>query len=230
MKNTTLCYIEQDGKYLMIHRVKKVLDENKDKWIGIGGKFEGEETPDECLLREAKEETGLTLSAGVSFNKIFAKLGSDYKKPDATTVISRENWTDIVRPLPVSDLLFVGHSVQKTLHAHGIETIGQLADCREDVLETLLGKMGRQLHIYANGLDREPVRSVNDREPIKSVGNGNTFRVQATSDCTIRINFTPKDSSCKHTNTATDNGNFRHRVKVIVLHKHHIHPKASQDS
>ena len=90
-------------------------------------------------------------------------------------MISRENWTDIVRPLPVSDLLFVGHSVQKTLHAHGIETIGQLADCREDVLETLLGKMGRQLHIYANGLDREPVRSVNDREPVKSVGNGTTF-------------------------------------------------------
>ena len=138
------------------------------------------------IRRVVKEELGLTLSVGVSFNKVFAKLGSDYKKPDATTVISRENWTDIVRPLPVSDLLFVGHSVQKTLHAHGIETIGQLADCREDVLETLLGKMGRQLHIYANGLDREPVRSVNDREPVKSVGNGNTFRENLTTRQQVR--------------------------------------------
>lgn len=62
-KNTTLCYIERDGQYLMLHRTKKSDDENHDKWIGIGGKFEGDETPDECLLREAKEETGLTLTS-----------------------------------------------------------------------------------------------------------------------------------------------------------------------
>ena len=61
MKNTTLCYIEKDGKYLMIHRVKKVNDMNKDKWIGIGGKFEERETPFDCVRREALEETGLTL-------------------------------------------------------------------------------------------------------------------------------------------------------------------------
>lgn len=63
MWNTTLCYIERQGQYLMLHRVKKENDINKDKWIGIGGKFEGEESPDECLLREAKEETGLTLTS-----------------------------------------------------------------------------------------------------------------------------------------------------------------------
>lgn len=61
MKNTTLCYIEKDGKYLMLHRIKKVNDENHDKWIGVGGKFEAEESPEDCLLREVKEETGLTL-------------------------------------------------------------------------------------------------------------------------------------------------------------------------
>ena len=60
-KQTTLCYIEKDGCRLMLHRIKKEQDENRDKWIGVGGKFEGEETPDECLLREAREETGLTL-------------------------------------------------------------------------------------------------------------------------------------------------------------------------
>ena len=62
MKNTTLCYIEKDGCYLLLHRIKKENDLNKDKWIGIGGKFEEDESPEECLLREAKEETGLTLT------------------------------------------------------------------------------------------------------------------------------------------------------------------------
>ena len=61
-KQTTLCYIENEGCYLMLHRVKKEQDENKDKWIGIGGKFEEGESPEECVLREAKEETGLTLT------------------------------------------------------------------------------------------------------------------------------------------------------------------------
>ena len=61
MKNTTLCYLEQDGCLLMLHRVKKVNDENRDKWIGVGGKLEDRESPEDCLLREVKEETGLTL-------------------------------------------------------------------------------------------------------------------------------------------------------------------------
>lgn len=133
------------------------------------------------IRKKVRQELGLTLSVGVSFNKVFAKLGSDYQKPDATTVISRENWRSIVWPLPVSDLLFVGHAAQKVLNAHGVETIGQLAGCNEEMLETLLGKMGHQLHSYANGLDRDPVRSREDREPIKSVGNGNTFRENLTT-------------------------------------------------
>lgn len=61
MRNTSLCYIERDGRYLMLHRVKKELDENRDKWIGVGGKFEEGESPEECMLREVREETGLTL-------------------------------------------------------------------------------------------------------------------------------------------------------------------------
>ena len=133
------------------------------------------------IRRRIREDLGLTLSVGVSFNKVFAKLGSDYQKPDATTVISRENWRSIVWPLPVGDLLFVGHAARKILNAHGVETIGQLADCSEDMLDTLLGKLGHQLYHYANGMDKEPVRSREDREPIKSVGNGNTFRENLTT-------------------------------------------------
>ena len=127
-----------------------------------------------------RAETGLTLSVGVSFNKVFAKLGSDYKKPDATTVIARGNWRDIVFPLPVGDLLFVGRSAQELLGRYGVHTIGELSKCSEEMLETLMGKMGSQLYRYANGLDDSPVRGAADREPIKSVGNSTTFRRDLT--------------------------------------------------
>ena len=129
----------------------------------------------DALRTRVKRELGLTLSVGVSFNKVFAKLGSDYKKPDATTVISRENWRDLVWPLPVGDLLYVGGAARRLLGRYGVETIGQLAACPPETLETLLGKMGLQLHEYANGLDASPVRSRQDPEPVKSVGNGTTF-------------------------------------------------------
>lgn len=122
-----------------------------------------------------KAETGLTVSVGVSFNKVFAKLGSDLKKPDATTVIPPEGWRDIVWPLPVGDMLFAGRSTQRVLGQYGIETIGQLAACPEEMAEQLLGKMGGQLWRYANGLDNSPVRPGHQHEPVKSVGNGTTF-------------------------------------------------------
>ena len=127
------------------------------------------------LRERLREELGLTISVGVSFNKIFAKLGSDYKKPDATTVIDRGNWQAIVWPLPVGDLLGVGHSTQKLLRQYGVETIGQLAAFPRQTLETLLGKHGTQLHDYANGLENSPVRPQHEAEPVKSVGNGTTF-------------------------------------------------------
>ena len=135
----------------------------------------------DALRRRVREELGLTLSVGVSFNKVFAKLGSDYKKPDATTVISRENWWKTVWPLPVGALLYVGGAARKLLGGYGVSTIGQLAACPPEMLESLLGKMGRQLHEYANGLDRSPVRSRYDAEPVKSVGNGTTFPQNLTT-------------------------------------------------
>jgi len=135
----------------------------------------------DSLRARLKQELGLTLSVGVSFNKVFAKLGSDYKKPDATTVISRENWQSIVWPLPVGDLLYVGGAARRLLKQYGVETIGQLAACPQDMLEALMGKMGTQLHAYANGLENEPVRSRYEAEPVKSVGNGTTFPKNLTT-------------------------------------------------
>lgn len=138
------------------------------------------------IRRRIKEELGLTLSVGVSFNKVFAKLGSDYKKPDATTLISRENWKEIVWPLPVESLLFVGQAVKKALGQFGITRIGQLAACDPGMLQELLGKQGLQLHAYANGEDTAPVVSASEQEPVKSVGNSSTFPKNLTTYDEVR--------------------------------------------
>lgn len=127
------------------------------------------------LRRQIRESFGLTISVGVSYNKIFAKLGSDYKKPDATTVIRPRDMERMVWPLPVADLLFVGRATLRTLEPFGIRTIGDLARMDPVHLENLLGKQGRQLHEYANGLDREPVVLWGVYTPPKSIGNGQTF-------------------------------------------------------
>ena len=156
-----------------------------ESWLDVTGSlhlFGGDAAAlADTLRHRVREELGLTLSVGVSFNKVFAKLGSDYKKPDATTVISRENWKEIVWPLPVGDLLFVGGAARKLLAQYGVKTIGDLAACPTDMLESLMGKLGTQLHEYACGLDASPVRSRSDREQVKSVGNGTTFPQNLTT-------------------------------------------------
>lgn len=150
-----------------------------ESWLDITGSLHlfgsGKDVADE-IRQTVKRELGLTVSVGVSFNKIFAKLGSDYKKPDATTVISPENFRQIVFPLPVSALLFVGKSAMETFSKLGIRTIGDLAESDKPLLAAKLGKMGETLHDYANGLDDSPVKSVYDEREIKSIGNSITFR------------------------------------------------------
>ena len=150
-----------------------------ESWLDVTGSLhlfggDARQLADDIRAR-LRQELGLTISVGVSFNKVFAKLGSDYKKPDATTVISRENWRDMVWPLPVGDLLFVGRAARRTLSQFGVETIGQLAACKPELLEQLMGKAGLQLYRYANGLDDAPVRPQHEQEPVKSVGNSTTF-------------------------------------------------------
>lgn len=126
------------------------------------------------LRRRVREELGLTCSVGASFNKVFAKLGSDYKKPDATTWITRENYRNIVWPLPVSDLLFVGRKTASRLSRINIKTIGSLANLPYDYVRKCFGKNGESLWISANGLDRSSVSRVSDQRIIKSVGNSAT--------------------------------------------------------
>ncbi|MDR2899113.1 MAG: DNA polymerase IV [Clostridiales bacterium] len=128
------------------------------------------------IRKAVKIRTGLTISVGVSFNKIFAKLGSDYKKPDATTLISRENYKSVVFPLPVTDLLYVGKSVSKSLSRLNISTIGDLADSDKELIMQTLGKMGAQLWDYSNGLDDSPVRPFEEESRAKSIGCGMTFK------------------------------------------------------
>ncbi len=129
----------------------------------------------EKIRQTVKEELSLTVSVGVSFNKVFAKLASELKKPDAVSVISKENYPSVVFPLPVSELLFVGKATEETLHKIGIRTIGNLAKADEQLLISKLGKRGRQLRIYARGEDEEPVRSGANKEDLKSIGNSTTL-------------------------------------------------------
>ncbi len=127
------------------------------------------------LRDEVRGRFGLTISVGVSFNKVFAKLGSDYKKPDATTVITPDNFQKIVWPLPVTDLLYVGRAAAQIFQQFGVRTIGDLAAFDREQLFQLLGKNGVQLHDFASGEDHSPVASAGQYTPPKSIGNGYTF-------------------------------------------------------
>ncbi len=128
----------------------------------------------EEIRHAVKDELGLTVSVGVSFNKVFAKLGSDLKKPDATTLITRENFKEKIWGLPVSDLLFCGRQTTKALGEYGIRTIGALAQAPEEFLKRKFGKNGHSLWLFANGLDTSPVAHKDEYVPPKSVGHGVT--------------------------------------------------------
>lgn len=150
-----------------------------ESWLDVTGSRKlsgsGRQIADE-LRRTIQQQLGLTISVGVSFNKIFAKLGSDYKKPNATTEITRENYRSILFPLPVRDMIFVGKSTAVSLERLGIYTIGQLAEADRTQLENQLGKLGAVLWDYANGLDDSPVQVQGAEEAAKSISNSITFR------------------------------------------------------
>ncbi len=129
----------------------------------------------EKIRKSVQEELGVTVSVGVSFNKVFAKLASELKKPNAVTEITRRNFREVVWNLPVTDLLFVGKSTAESLKGIGVKTIGELARADDDLVAQKLGKRGRQLQIYARGADEEPVKAHKDKKDLKSVGNSTTL-------------------------------------------------------
>lgn len=146
-------------------------------WLDVTGStrlFGDGETIANRIRREVKEELGLTVSVGVSFNKIFAKLGSDMKKPDATTVITKENFKQKVWLLPVEDLLFVGKRTTELLHRLGVLTIGDLTIYPEESLKKHFGKAGLELKNFAMGKDFSAVSHMDDYTPPKSIGRSIT--------------------------------------------------------
>ena len=148
-----------------------------EAWVDVTGSlhlFGDAESIAQQIRRRVKRELGVTVSIGVSFNKIFAKLGSDMKKPDAVTVITKADYQQKVWPLPAEDLLYVGRATQRKLYGHGITTIGGIATTDPELLHDWFGKWGYVLHTFANGWDAAPVSSAGDEAIIKSVGNSTT--------------------------------------------------------
>ncbi len=141
----------------------------------------------EEISSRMKKELGITVSVGVSFNKIFAKLGSDYKKPDAITTMYKDEFKAKAWSLPVSDLLYVGSATNKKLQGMGIKTIGGLAMTDEDLLVRKFGKVGSILWAFANGYDDSPVKLENTSAPIKSVGNSTTTPKDMETDEDVKI-------------------------------------------
>lgn len=154
-------------------------------WLDISGtkKLFGNPVDVANEIRERiKFELGLTISVGVSFNKIFAKLGSDYKKPDAVTVFEKETFREKIWGLPASDLLGVGRATTRVLNNYCIRTIGDLANSDYDFIKRILGKNGVSLWLYANGRDNSTVKDIKFVSPVKSIGHGITTVVDLSNE------------------------------------------------
>ena len=163
------------------------LDESWLDVTGSVGLFGDPMTIAREISGRIKFELGITASIGVSDNKITAKLGSDYKKPDAITRIEADNYKEMAYPLPVEDLLYVGPATSRKLRAIGISTIGRLAECPVDVLVRRLGKMGAVLHTFANGRDVSPVQRSDHIPNIKSVGNSATTPRDLETEADVKL-------------------------------------------
>ena len=189
----------------------------------------GEQIADE-LRRRMREEVGLTISVGVSFNRAFAKLGSDYKKPDGTTVFSRENYKERVWPLPVNTLLYVGKRAADRLAHLGVHTIGDLAACDPAFVHSIFGKMGDTLLRYARGEDDEPVRPFYEEREVKSVGNSMTFahnllgadecRMGLTALCdNVGRRLRSRGMVCQTVQLGIRDPEFRNRSRQVTLER-----------
>lgn len=163
------------------------LDENWLDVTGSVGLFGSAMDIAREIRSRIKFELGITVSIGVANNKITAKLGSDYKKPDAITRIEQDNYQEIVYPLPVEDLLYVGPATGRKLCSMGIATIGELAEAPVDLLTGRLGKMGMVLSVFATGRDTTPVQRTDFLTSVKSVGNSATTPRDLVDNSDVRL-------------------------------------------
>ena len=183
-----------------------------EAWLDVSG--DNGELVANDIRKRIRRELGVTASVGVSYNKIFAKLGSDLKKPDATTVISQDNYQTVVWPLPVEDLLYVGSATKRKLNKYCITTIGELANTSEEFLHGLLGKVGNVLFSFANGLDQSPVMRMDEESQIKSVGNSTTTPRDLICDEDVKIIlFILSESVCAR---MREHGFLTHTVVISV--------------
>ncbi|MDR3185512.1 MAG: DNA polymerase IV [Christensenellaceae bacterium] len=159
-------------------------------WLDVTGcqkLFGSGERIANLIREEVKEKTGLTISVGVSFTKVFAKLGSDMKKPDAVSIISRENFKTVAWRLPINEFLYVGRSTEKILNSVGIKTIGDIANTDACVLEHLLGKIGTSLHSAAWGETSDIVKLYYSTQIPKSVSHGTTTFRDINNNADARV-------------------------------------------
>lgn len=159
---STLIFPKFEPKYVEVNGEKHFTDEYL-RFLG------------DTIREEVKRELGVTVSCGVSFNKVFAKLGSDLKKPDGTSVISFLNYRQVISGLPVEDLLYVGKATTEKLRSIGLHTIGRLAAADDEVMKSTFGKVGETLLRYARGLDDDPVKHMDVKREYKSIGNSSTY-------------------------------------------------------
>lgn len=188
-------------KYVQYSRqVKDIYREYTDRvesfgideaWMDVTGSVGlfggGMDIAREILGRVQRETGGLTVSIGVSFNKIFAKLGSDLRKPNAITEIPPDRFREIIWPLPASSMLGVGRSAANKLSSYGIHTLGQIASYPISFFERVFGVTGRIMWAYANGIDNSPVMKLTDSLPMKSVGHGNTALSDLTENGEVEL-------------------------------------------
>lgn len=187
-------------KYLRFSRPARAIYENytdqiesfgiDECWLDVTGAIHlfgsGEEIAD-AIRKRFKGEMGISGSCGVSWNKIFSKLASDYRKPDVTTVITQDNYKDIVWSLPVGDLLYVGKAIENKLRSKTVFTIGDLAHRDVHSLKLLLGVWGETLWCFANGLDDAPVKKLGEETFIKSVGNSTTTKRDLVNNQDVKL-------------------------------------------
>ncbi|WP_066456509.1 DNA polymerase IV [Anaerotruncus rubiinfantis] len=225
-KDITFVPAQFDQYLKFSHRTKEIFADYSDRcesfgldesWIDLTGCTslfgDGPKVANEIRGR-VKEELGITASVGVSFNKVFAKLGSDMNKPDGTTIIPYDSFREKVWPLPVKDLLYVGRATTRKLQSYGIRTIGDLARTQIEFLERRFGKVGRMLWMFANGLDTSPVSNIGAKSLIKSVGNSTTVPRDLVTSEDIRITLY---ALCESVAQRLREHGFRCRTVVITI-------------